>query len=308
MSSFANDLSIVHKGDSLQFVAMAPDVCKTPSPGGPVPIPYPNIALSSDLADGSKTVKIEGNSVALAKSNLRTSTGDEAGTAGGGVASSKIKGKLTWALYSTDVKFEGQGVVRFTDQSLHNGNGSNTGGKNAGKSYPGGAGDILCDNCGKPISDPSHKHFPASKEATKLAESAKSRGKPVRERPMKCGMTDGSNKFTGVAGDTGHPLQPDNFASSPIGRNLKSGKRIPAQADTDTNAAGNCAEQKALYDAVSALGPGVDLPGNFSMRVVQEQKERVRGKPVYAPKDSCPTCKRVMTSLMCTNDPKQEEG
>jgi len=108
-TSFANDRTIVHEGDGLQFIAMAPDVCKTPSPGGPVPIPYPNIAMSSDLADGSKTVKIEGNSAALSASNLKTSTGDEAGTAGGGIISGKIKGKLTWAIYSTDVKFEGKG-------------------------------------------------------------------------------------------------------------------------------------------------------------------------------------------------------
>jgi uncharacterized protein DUF4150 len=303
---FANELTIVHKGDSLQFVAMAPDVCKTPSPGGPVPVPYPNIAMSSDLADGASSVKIEGNPVALASSNLKMSSGDEGGTAGGGVVSSKIKGKLSWAVYSTDVKIEGKGVVRFTDDALHNGNANNSSSKNAGKSYPGGSGDILCDNCGKSIGDPSHKHFPASTEATRLAESARSRGKPVRNRPMKCGMTDGNQSFTGVAGDTGHPLQPGNFSSSNIGRNLKSGKAIPASSPTDSNKAGNCAEQKALSDCITTNGPGVALPGNFSMRVVQEQKEKVKGKPVYAPKDSCSTCKRVLTSLMCTNDPKED--
>jgi hypothetical protein len=307
-TSFANDKTIVHEGDGLQFIALAPDVCKTPSPGGPVPIPYPNIAMSSDLADGSKTVKIEGNSAALSASNLKTSTGDEGGTAGGGVVSSKIKGKLTWVIYSTDVKFEGKGVVRFLDDCLHNGNGSNTNGKNRGKmTYPGPEGDILCDHCGKSIGDPSHFHFPSSKEATAAAENAKPRGKTVRQRPMKCGMVSDTQTFTGVAGDTGHPLQPGNFATSKIGKNLKTGKAIPASAPTDSNDAGNCAEQKALYDAIgSAEDAGAEFtPSDFSMSVVQAQQEYKKGKPVYVQKRSCSTCKRVITSLLCTNDPKE---
>ena len=32
-----------------------PDVCKTPTPGGPVPIPYPNIQLQSNLQQANKT-------------------------------------------------------------------------------------------------------------------------------------------------------------------------------------------------------------------------------------------------------------
>jgi len=38
---FQNQLRSAHHGQS---VAAFPDVCKTPSPGGPVPIPYPNLA------------------------------------------------------------------------------------------------------------------------------------------------------------------------------------------------------------------------------------------------------------------------
>jgi hypothetical protein len=92
-------------------------------------VPYVNVAKDGDLADGTKTVKIEDNSVALKSSSLMISTGDEGGTAGGGVVSSKIKGKMTWAVSSTDVKFEGKGVIRFMDTCLHNGNASNTGGQ-----------------------------------------------------------------------------------------------------------------------------------------------------------------------------------
>jgi hypothetical protein len=305
--TFANNDTIIHKGDGQQFIAMAPDVCKTPSPGGPVPVPYPNLAFTSDLADGSSTVKVEGNPAALASSNLRTSSGDEGGTAGGGILSSKIKGKLTWILYSTDVKFEGEGVVRFLDSNLHNGNMANTSGKNKGKmSYPGPAGDILCDNCGKAIGDPSHFHFPSSNEATREAEKARPRGKTVRQKPMKCAMVH--PKFTGVAGDTGHPLQPRTFSSSPLGKNLKSNKTIPARVpETDTNAAGNCAEQKALFDAISAAQQaGTPFsPEGFTMSVVQEEKEWERGKPVYVQKPSCRTCQRVLVSVLCTNPMKE---
>lgn len=102
MSVSANNRSVVHKGDNQINTAPAPDVCKTPSPGGPIPIPYPNIAMDSDLAKGSKKTKIEGNPIGHADANLSTSTGDEAGTAGGGIVSSKTKGKLTWTMTSTD--------------------------------------------------------------------------------------------------------------------------------------------------------------------------------------------------------------
>ena len=119
---FANSRSITHKGDGFVDTCAVPDVCKTPSPGGPVPIPYVNVAMDSDLAKGTKKVKIEGNPVALDSSNLKMSTGDEPGSAGGGIISSKTKGKATWAMGSMDVKFEGKAVIRFSDVAQHNGN------------------------------------------------------------------------------------------------------------------------------------------------------------------------------------------
>ncbi|HEX5751750.1 MAG TPA: DUF4150 domain-containing protein [Archangium sp.] len=114
-----NKLSVVHKDTNGVTVAM-PDVCKTPSPGGPVPIPYPNIARSSDTAAATKDVSVEGNPVCVKDSNFSTSTGDEAGTAGGGVASSKTKGKAEFVNFSFDVKFEGKNVPRSLDLMLHN--------------------------------------------------------------------------------------------------------------------------------------------------------------------------------------------
>jgi Domain of unknown function (DUF4150) len=53
-------------------------------------------------------------------SNFKMSTGDEAGSAGGGVASSKIKGKAEFVNFSFDVQFEGKNVPRAFDLMLHN--------------------------------------------------------------------------------------------------------------------------------------------------------------------------------------------
>lgn len=53
----ANMRSVVLRTSGGVTVAF-PDVCKTPSPGGPVPIPYPNIGSSSDTSRGTKKTKI----------------------------------------------------------------------------------------------------------------------------------------------------------------------------------------------------------------------------------------------------------
>jgi hypothetical protein len=114
-----NNMSVVHQ-DSMGITTAFPDVCKTPSPAGPVPIPYPNMAQSSDTAQGASTVKCDGNPACVKDSNFKISTGDEAGSAGGGVISSKIKGKAEFVNFSFDVMFEGKNVARAMDLMLHN--------------------------------------------------------------------------------------------------------------------------------------------------------------------------------------------
>ena len=114
----ANFLTLVHSGSNGITIAF-PDVCKTPSPGGPVPVPYPNIARSSDTAKGTRKVKADGQPFCVKDSNFRMSTGDEAGSAGG-VASSKVKGKAEFVMFSFDVKAEGKNVCRAFDIMLHN--------------------------------------------------------------------------------------------------------------------------------------------------------------------------------------------
>jgi len=114
-----NKRTVVHK-DSGGTVMFMPDVCKTPQPSGPpVPIPYPNTAMSSDADKGSKTVTVEGHPLLVQGSVFSQSTGDEAGSAGG-VVSGKTKGAAEFVAGSFDVQADGKGVVRFGDLMLGN--------------------------------------------------------------------------------------------------------------------------------------------------------------------------------------------
>jgi Domain of unknown function (DUF4150) len=115
-----NGLSLVHKGSRGTATATLPDVCNTPSPAGPVPLPYPNIAMSKDLAKGTTTVQVDGGNMAAHQdSELSLSTGDEAGGAGGVTSGTFIK-EATWILYSFDVLLEGKGACRLTDKMFMN--------------------------------------------------------------------------------------------------------------------------------------------------------------------------------------------
>lgn len=288
----ANGKTIIHKGDGLKHVAMAPDVCKTPSPGGPVPIPYPNVAKSSDLTRGTKSVALEGHPAGIASSSIRTSSGDEAGTAGGGVISGKTKGTLKWLRYSFDVKFEGKGVVRYLDEGIHNGNSGNTYGKLQGETYPGKASkkeDIVCDNCKQSIDSPGHVQLKPSLAASQAADAANG-------RTAAAVVIDGAKKpFLGKAGDNFARLNSDNFMD--VAKNFKSGKKINPSAKTDRFKAGNCAEQKALFAAFTSGQLPIPPGANVSMSALRHDK----GEKKLI--ESCETCKRVLASMMCTNTP-----
>jgi len=110
--------TVVHQA-SMGMAKTELDVCKTPTPGGPVPTPYPNIAMSAQTADGSTTVKCDGNSIMLKDSNFSMSSGDEAGSIGG-VKSNVIKGQADPMNYSFDVKVEGKNVFRRSDPMMQN--------------------------------------------------------------------------------------------------------------------------------------------------------------------------------------------
>jgi uncharacterized Zn-binding protein involved in type VI secretion len=111
--------SLVNKGSNAISTATIPDVCKTPSPAGPVPIPYPNISQSVTLAKGTTTVKADGMMIAIKGSEFSLSNGDNAGVAGG-VKSSTFMKESTWILYSFDVKIDGKNACRLTDKKFQN--------------------------------------------------------------------------------------------------------------------------------------------------------------------------------------------
>jgi len=112
--------SLVHKGSNGISAATIPDVCKTPSPGGPIPIPYPNVSQSATLAKGTTTVKADGGMMIANKgSEFSLSNGDNAGVAGG-IKSSTFMKESTWILYSFDVKMDGKNVARLTDKKFQN--------------------------------------------------------------------------------------------------------------------------------------------------------------------------------------------
>jgi hypothetical protein len=113
--------SLAHKGCSGITKSTIPDVCKTPSPGGPVPIPYPIIvSMSSSLKNGTTTVTVDGgNPAAIKGSEYGSCSGDEAGTAGGVKSSTNMK-EATWILYSFDVKLDGGNACRLSDKMMMN--------------------------------------------------------------------------------------------------------------------------------------------------------------------------------------------
>jgi hypothetical protein len=122
---FANGRELSGKASGNKSVAAMPDVCLSPPgpPAGPIPIPYPNTAQSSDTGDGSKSVTVNGKEVGLKNQSVyKSSKGDEAATRnfGGGVVSHTITGKTKFAAWSFDVKVEGQNVVRHMDLTTHN--------------------------------------------------------------------------------------------------------------------------------------------------------------------------------------------
>ena len=81
-----------------------------------MPIPYPVIiSMSSDLAKGTTTVKVDGGGRPHQESELSRCSGNEPGNAGGVVSSTNMK-EATWITYSMNVKMDGQNACRLTDK------------------------------------------------------------------------------------------------------------------------------------------------------------------------------------------------
>lgn len=116
-----NDLTLTHKGSGGMSVATIPDVCLTPAPPGPpAPVPYGNIAFSSDLVKGTTTVSADGgNMIAIQGSQFCKSIGDEPGINGGVLSGVNMK-ETNWITYSMDVFMDGKNACRLTDKQFHN--------------------------------------------------------------------------------------------------------------------------------------------------------------------------------------------
>jgi hypothetical protein len=115
---FVNGRGVVHQ-TSGGLSTVFPDVCKTPSPAGPVPIPYPNIGKAADTSAGPASVIVDGSMPMAKDAKYALTSGDEAGSAGG-VVSGVFAGEAEFSMYSFDVKFEGRNVCRLGDPLLHN--------------------------------------------------------------------------------------------------------------------------------------------------------------------------------------------
>ena len=114
-----NFMTVVHM-QSNGMAMFFPDACKTPTPGGPIPIPYPNIAQGNMVSQGTTTVKCDGSAIMVQDAKFSMSSGDEAGSAGGGVVSNTIKGKAEFINFSFDVKADGKMVARLMDPMMGN--------------------------------------------------------------------------------------------------------------------------------------------------------------------------------------------
>jgi hypothetical protein len=113
-----NGRGVVHRSSG-GLSTVFPDVCKTPSPAGPVPIPYPNVGKAADTSAGPASVTVDGSMPMVKDAKYALTSGDEAGSAGG-VVSGVVAGEAEFSMYSFDVKFEGRNVCRLGDPLLHN--------------------------------------------------------------------------------------------------------------------------------------------------------------------------------------------
>lgn len=98
------------------------DVCITPAAPSPIPTPYPNIAMMNQADSGtlSSKVKIAGSKAATVKTEVKRTSGDEAGV-NGGTISGKNMGPAGFSKGSSKVKIEGNPAVRMGDPTKHNG-------------------------------------------------------------------------------------------------------------------------------------------------------------------------------------------
>lgn len=113
-----------------KMVKTLPDPTKTPSPAGPVPIPYPTFSKLDKEAKGAVKVTVQAQKklekayrkldrvidqqIKVLKPAVKKSNGDEAATMKG-LVHAKTQGKAHFTSWSLDVKVEGKNLARFSD-------------------------------------------------------------------------------------------------------------------------------------------------------------------------------------------------
>lgn len=99
-----------------------PDVCLTPTPVGPVPIPYPNIAMGPTALPPTACLKVllSAGPAHNLMTTIPMSNGDNAGV-NMGVASGMVMGPCRHTMGSTNVFYGGMPATKMTSMSGQNG-------------------------------------------------------------------------------------------------------------------------------------------------------------------------------------------
>ena len=96
-----------------------PDVCLTPTPAGPVPIPYPNIAMGPMAVPNCPNILIMCTPAHNLGTTIPMTNGDNAGVAMG-VASGTVMGPSRHVTGAFTVLFNGMPASRLTSMSIQN--------------------------------------------------------------------------------------------------------------------------------------------------------------------------------------------
>lgn len=96
-----------------------PDVCLTPTPAGPVPIPYPNVATGNMAIPNNPNILIMGMPAHNMATTIPMTNGDNAGVALG-VASGTVMGPSRHLTGAFTVLMNGAPATRLTSTSLQN--------------------------------------------------------------------------------------------------------------------------------------------------------------------------------------------
>jgi hypothetical protein len=96
-----------------------PDVCLTPSPVGPVPIPYPNIAMGPMAVPNVPNILFAATPAHNLGTTIPMTNGDNAGLATG-VASGTVMGPSRHLTGAFSVLIKGMPASRMTSMSLQN--------------------------------------------------------------------------------------------------------------------------------------------------------------------------------------------